>query len=448
MKRRAFLKTAIGTAASMALAPSLLAEERVKRLPLEEVKFSSVNEDAQTLIIYLMGGMGDIVGNMSNWDELLKLDGNGYENYRADFTPTTDGFWQEAGGDFIQKLLDDGNGTIFRTCINKDTLKAHLLNQKRNMRGNNVGYESGMITTLFHVFNRNGVIPQDKVLSNVSFVDSNFPLLTDNATEHALPSHLKPVSFGWTLENRFVRKESSLHQYIDDNLLDSLSEEMNAREGINGKISDYFIKRPMLETFMDKLMSEPLPEGIDYRVDVKGSHMYDPYGFGLHLENAMRIFATNPDTKVISMTTESWDDHSDAIPTHKSRGHYLFWAIYNAMNHAKALGKENISIVLFGDFGRNMLVNPAKGWDHGNNQCVFWFGGKKFVNHLGVVGETELDVQYGRIFTKPIESSYSFEPYAIAATFYKLYGIQNPEILTGGYKAIGDDNLEKNFIKT
>lgn len=445
MNRRMFLKSTMGLAAS-AMLPSMATAGAGLQLPLDKVSFGSSN-DAQTIIIYLMGGMGEIIGNMSNFDELVSLD-PAYNNYLNDFTRTNDDFWQEAGGDHILAMVDNGDATIFRTCYQTDTVRAHLLNQIRNMRGNNVGYDSGMVTTLMHVLDEKDSSIHSKMMPNVSFVDSNFQLLTDAATAHALPSSLKPVSFSpYEPSNPFVRKSAAIAAYSDEALLDSLSQQMNAAPGLNPLIGDMFAKRKDLETFFDDLLNTSLPDGIDYQSDIKGSHRYDDYGFGKSLEFAMRIMISNPDTKVISMTTESWDDHSNALTLHQNRAKYLFKAIKTAIDHAKAENRENINIILFGDFGRNMMINNALGWDHGNNQNFMWFGGSKYVNHMGVVGTTKLSSGYGRVYSFPTDDSYAFEPYAIAATFYKINGIKNPEIFTGGIKAIGDDGLGMPFIK-
>jgi hypothetical protein len=108
-------------------------------------------------------------------------------------------------------------------------------------------------------------------------------------------------------------------------------------------------------------------------------------------------------------------------------------ALYEA---AKKEGE--INIIVWGDFGRNVNLNSAKGWDHGNNQNLYLFCGKNYFNHTGIVGETYLPNvgAVNRMYLKPKESSYSFEPFAVASTIYKLYGITNPKILTGGIEEI------------
>ena len=109
------------------------------------------------------------------------------------------------------------------------------------------------------------------------------------------------------------------------------------------------------------------------------------------------------------------------------------------MAHIKAEGKEQrINIMVFGEFGRNVNLNSALGWDHGNLQNFYVLGGKGYFNHKGVVGETVVDNtgSINRLYLKPKAGSYQFEPMSIAATLYKIYGIDNPETLTNGNKEI------------
>jgi len=54
------------------------------------------------------------------------------------------------------------------------------------------------------------------------------------------------------------------------------------------------------------------------------------------------------------------------------------------------------------------------------------------------VGETSLEMTgaNNRLYLKPKSGSYEFEPMSIAATLYKIYGIENPETLTNGHGTI------------
>ena len=94
--------------------------------------------------------------------------------------------------------------------------------------------------------------------------------------------------------------------------------------------------------------------------------------------------------------------------------------------------------MVFGEFGRNVNLNSANGWDHGNLQNLYVLGGKGYFNHKGAVGETIVEDtgSINRLYLKPKSGTYWFEPLSIASTLYKIYGIENPEELTGGYKEI------------
>jgi len=155
----------------------------------------------------------------------------------------------------------------------------------------------------------------------------------------------------------------------------------------------------------------------------------------------VKILSANPDTKIISLGNDGlggWDDHNDARD-YVTRMEKLFSALSAAMAHIKAEGKENeISIMVFGDFGRNVNLNSALGWDHGNNQNFYLLGGKNYFRSVGIVGETELynPNKLNRLYLKPKNGSYWFEPLSIAATIYRIFGVENPEVLTEGYGAI------------
>ena len=210
--------------------------------------------------------------------------------------------------------------------------------------------------------------------------------------------------------------------------MDTLAQTQNQE----GQIKEAFKKRGELEAFINQIKEKDLPEGVTYP---------NNNSFGEKLQTSINILSANPDTKVISLGNDGlggWDDHNDARD-YITRMETLFSALSAATAHIKAEGKENnISIMIFGDFGRNVNLNSALGWDHGNNQNFFLLGGKGFFNSLGVVGETELynPNRLNRLYLKPKASSYAFEPLSVAATLYKIYGVENPEVLTGGHKAI------------
>ena len=457
MKRREFLKSGLGVAVASAISPSLLwadiiPDDKRVPLPLDEVTFDAnlfADNDAQTIIVFLSGGMSDVVGNMSHIPQIIRDDLSQRSYPEALLTATTNGFWKEAGGEFLEQLLASGHLNLFRTCYQHDPIQAHGINQKRYMHGNGVGYDSGIVATLMHVLHRNGVIPEGARLTNVAVDGGNVRLLQDFGTSTPLPGYLRPASFNRNFDNPYNYKRDERGQ-VDlgdysanerfnganfDTRLNALMQKHNHYDAL----SDVFNRRKEISDFIEQVRNLTLP--VDYPDTIDGRKF----------ETAMRILTNNPDTRVVSITAghSGWDDHSDAIRLHQPRAYELFEAIHTAMQHADALGRENINIVLFGDFGRNMNLNSSMGWDHGNNQVVYWFGGRTLFNRLGVVGETELHVwmRKGRLYSRPAPGSYQFPPYSIASTIYSLYGITNPEVLTGGSPVIGD-GLTTPFLRS
>ena len=98
---------------------------------------------------------------------------------------------------------------------------------------------------------------------------------------------------------------------------------------------------------------------------------------------------------------------------------------------------DNIVINMCGDFGRRVNLNGNQGWDHGNNQNLFTFGGAgvreggasalgKVVGRTVRVGESGTNNQV----TEPAPGSYKAEPMSVAATVYSYFGVQDPDVLT------------------
>ena len=111
---------------------------------------------------------------------------------------------------------------------------------------------------------------------------------------------------------------------------------------------------------------------------------------------------------------------------------------------------DNIIINMFGDFGRRVNLNNSQGWDHGNNQNLWTFGGAgirgagalgKVVGKTARVGESGTNNQV----TEPTSDSYQAEPMSIASSVYSYFGVQNPELLTADaeFNPDGDPPLDE-----
>ncbi|BBG65190.1 hypothetical protein NNO_0487 [Hydrogenimonas sp.] len=443
MRRRDFIKTTLSIMAAAGLAPDLLRATEMATLPLGDVSLDkniySANQ-AQTLLVFLVGGMSDFVGNATHLEQIRKEDLSEKPYPETGFTVTKDGFWQEGGGAALQSMLDDDTlqTTYFRTSMAKDESRSHGLNQRRFMHGHPT-IESGMPITLLHVLNRYNLVDENTLMPYVR-LRGGLQFYDDRGVGYTLPGHLRPVtieapnSIGGSMSNPYQR-DSIWDDEAIESAIENYSYEMN---DFNDPISSAMQRRKAISDFIEKIRSEPLPDGVEYPATLTGGT----------IETAMRILISNPDTKVVSTEPANrWDDHSGALTGHKVHATELFEAIFAAMKHMKAAGRDNINIVVYGDFGRNYNINGSDGWDHGNNQVVYWFGGERYLNSLGVVGETDLHVwmKKARLYSRPKEGSFEFEPYSIASTFYRLYGITNPEVLTGGYGIISPAG--QNFLK-
>ncbi len=445
MKRRNFIKLSLATGTAL-LAPSLSSATDVDIFGVRFNASTYHSNAAQTIMIFLYGGPSELSGNITNIQEIKKASQSNYDSYFRGITPTANNFWKEAGGTFMETLLANGDLNVFRTCYSAHREKTHNKSHgecvAQNQRGDFREEGSGIFTTLAQILEKNGVIYENSVLPFITMEgESAFYAKGDKP----LSGYLNPVGVNQDLDNPYERSRDNRWFYYTEKEREVPNYENNTTAAINvamdtlaqsknpqGQIKEAFKKRGELEAFINKIKEKTLPAGVSYP---------DNNAFAKKLQTAINILSSNPDTKIISLGNDGlggWDDHNDARD-YVTRMETLFSALAAAMAHIKAEGKEsNISIMVFGDFGRNVNLNSALGWDHGNNQNFFLLGGKGFFNSVGVVGETELysPNKLNRLYLKPKSSSYSFEPLAIAATLYKIYGIENPEVLTGGYKSI------------
>ena len=449
MKRRNFIKLSMATASAILLPDFTYAKD----LDLSQINFSSginSNNQAQTIMIFMYGGASQLAGNLTNINDIKTASQSNYDNYFRGITPTVNGCWQEAGGTHMETLLADGDMTLFRCCYSQvreaNNNKSHGSCTVQNQKGSFDDDSAGMIANLAQILEANNIVTENSLMPFVTlegeskfYIDGRIPL----------NGYLKPVGISEDLENPYSRYERDWRYYTSDEQnipnynnnetgfnaplyakMDTLAQSHNSQ----GKIKDAFSKRATLSSFIDSISSAPTPDlGTDaYPLNNR---------FSDKLETAVKILSKNPDTKVVTIGTGGlggWDDHNEARD-YVSRSESLFSTLKSAMAHIKAEGKEqNINIMVFGEFGRNVNLNSALGWDHGNLQNFYVLGGKGYFNHKGVVGETTVEKtgQINRLYLKPKTGSYQFEPLSIAATLYKIYGIENPETLTNGNSEI------------
>lgn len=443
--RRTFLK-GIGAAGMLPFLPiSVYSQD----LDYSSIQFDATqyeNNNAQTIIVYLYGGPSELAGNMTQIEEIDKRSQNPYPlNDDRYITLTQDSLWSQAGGEAMQRMLDNGDLNLFRTCYRTvDDLKAHGECTSQAQRGTDSASGAGIIANIAAILNHKGVLSEptstDDIGKSIPFVTMEGESTFFFEDELSLESFLKPAAFGSDSNNPYTRNGWITNHILNEdtnqtvgNFMDAIAQRFNPE----GKVKNAFERRALLEKFTNEINSASLPDGVTYP---------DNNVFADRMETAMKLLVMNPDTKVVSMGSPGlggWDDHSNAIDNYSRRMTQLMEAIEAAMSHMKAEDKNNINIVVFGEFGRNVNYNNSFGWDHGNLQNVYWFGGKDYMNRLGIVGETEVTGSDGRVFQRPkgfgtADESYHFQVFSIAATLYSLYGITNPEILTDGNPVIRD----------
>jgi hypothetical protein len=441
MNRRSFFKLSAVAAAALLMPSALSALTRHDTTGVQFDAATFTRNEAQTIIIYLYGGPSELGANLTNFDDIQANSMNKYNE--SQLTKTKNNFWEQAGGEYLEDLLASEDLNLFRTCYRvAHPTRSHGICTAENQRGlMNVEAPTeapGIIATLGAILHDKGAIDDNTILPFITMEgDSGFFFEGDQN----IASYLKSVAMDENFSNPYSRSTpydlyTSEEWNMDprpispsfDQALDAMAQSHNRDD----KLKEAFAKRAQLDSFIRSMEEVALPEGVEYPNNV----------FARKLEAAIKIMSTNTDTKVVSLGTGGlggWDDHSNAIDRYTRRKTDLTSSLKAAMAHLKALNKDNVNIIVYSEFGRNVNLNDSNGWDHGNNQNVMILGGARYFNHVGIVGETQLQPtgSLNRLYLEPTAASYQFEPYSIAATIYKIYGITNPSYLTQGYDEIG-----------
>lgn len=456
MRRRDFIRLLLA-GGSAVLMPNF---SYARPLDLDAINFSDAvygNNRAQTIIVFLYGGASQLGGNITNLTEIERHSQNSYQGYFSGVTPTEHGCWQEAGGTEMEKLIGDGDMTLYRCCYSQAremvNNKAHDVCVDQNQRGTFDLDGGGVITNIAAILHAKGAINENTLMPFVT-MEGESKFYTEGSVP--LADYLKPMGINEDFDNPYEREQWTVRRwtYYTEAERDSapgsywkpdeeggfdpaFTGEMDRiaqAHNQSGKIKDTFGRRRSLSSFIGEIQNAQVPD--------LGDDAYPDHDFADKIKATIKLLDKNPDTKIITLGTGGlggWDDHSDA-GDYVSRHEVLFKSLRSAMAHLKAINKDNtINIMVFGEFGRNINLNTANGWDHGNLQNFFVLGGKDYFTHRGVVGETVVDVtgSLNRLWLKPKPGTYWFEPLSIAATLYRIYGIENPHVLTGGnYSAV------------
>lgn len=458
MNRRSFLKVAAMSGLTAMMPPLFQRRHAWAALP-DTIQYQAPAALPTIIHVFLYGGPSELAGNLSN---ISDINANSQNPYPSSLDPdnstndiTSNAFWGEAGGNIMETLLDSGDLSIYRTVnrIKADT-KDHGTSTTQNLVGGLDIFSPGIATTLAAIlerFNPFGKAIDELVMPFVSFEgESRVFNLGDLNPSLAL----RPMNLNENFANPYERARNWSLDSNDEDTNDVALEAMARDAGAliaprYAKVEESFLKRSDLETYINDHFNEDAVEGsIPDDPETGETIVYPDNTFGDKLKAAVSLAVNNPDTVFISLGSGGlggWDDHSGALDDYPSRIQGLFKALESAAKHLRAASADTVVINVFGDFGRNVNLNNSMGWDHGNNQNLYTVGGWGVPGRaLGkLVGRTQrIGTPFqNRQFTSPTAGSYQCEPFSIASTIFKYFGVQNPEVLTGEPAIDESDNV-------
>jgi len=379
-----------------------------------------------------------------------------------------------AGGRAMQFMVDNNYMSVYRTLMKRaDPTGSHRESILMSLKGSldiemSAGVGTKIAATLFeHRSQFEGTthladgtlisdVVNDLLLPFVSFEGDTRAFSQDPDFE--IPLLFRGITLDQNFNNPYSRANNGNAAALD--ALVSNIRTVAYDERYSGVASSFDL-REFLESKIDNITSansSPLPNITEQAdADAMGVALGSPLVYPNtpytdRIRAAVTLALVNPGSLYITVGggLGGWDDHNNGIDNYRNRMNGLFETLKAAVLHIKyadasrgaiptidgnTRSTDNIVINMFGDFGRRVNLNGNQGWDHGNNQNLFTFGGAgvRPAGALGkVVGKTERVGESGtnNQMTQPAAGSYEFEPMAVAATVYSYFGVQNPELLT------------------
>lgn len=475
MNRRAFLKSTGAFGLSM-LAPSVFTRQGLiadaGAMPvLEEVDFVMPSVMPQVINVFLYGGPSELAGNLTNIHRINSTSQNAYpaDVLRAqsddDGQITPHGFWRDAGGQAMEDMLAAGDMSVYRTIHRrKNNTMAHRPSVFSSQKGTlNIEQAPGIGSTLAAVLEgQRSQLDGSALLGGRSLMDLVLPFISFEGTSTAfdpnpdspLPMQLKGLSLDEQFDNPYTRADSD-HDAELRALIDHVIGATEQRVRFS-RVNEGFEMRRNMEQLIGNLQTAAenalpvVPGNVeDPDIDPATRELRYPANnsYSARIRAAVTLAVQNPDSLYITVGggLGGWDDHNSALERYEPRMQQLMEALRVATKHIRyadtayggARRTDNIIINVHGDFGRNVNLNNSEGWDHGNNQNLYTFCGSAVRQGQGaalgkIVGKTDIvgPAKENRQFTAPTDDSYEAEPMSIAASVYRYFGVQNPQVLT------------------
>ena len=437
MNRRDFLRRSALLGAG-ATAPTLFGVPafvgRAAAAPLvDAADFGAPSVLPQVINVFLYGGPSELAGNLTNMEQIERNSQNPYPAaLRRSVAEeggqvTRHGFWADAGGRAMEAMLASGDMSVYRTVHRrKNDTRAHRPSVFSSLKGSlAIDAAPGMgstLATLLHAHRAEldgsallgGRELSRLVLPFVSFEGSTTAFATD--PDGSLPLALRGLSLDERFDNPYsrARDEQGLElEALIARVVDSASRARYARvaDGLELRRSMEALVGNLQTAAESPLPSPPVGEGgiLDPDTDPATGYLRYPENnrFSGRLKAAVTLAVENPDSLFVTVGggLGGWDDHGSAIEDYVPRMRQLMEALRVATKHIRYADRpahggtrrtDNIVVNVHGDFGRNVNLNDSAGWDHGNNQNLYTFGGAALrpAGALGkVVGRTEV---YGK----------------------------------------------------
>lgn len=404
---------------------------------------------------------------------------------------TRNGFWRGtpnnnnnklddngAGGRAMQFMIENNYMSVYRTLMKRlDGTRSHRESLLQSFKGSldiegSPGVGTRIAATLYQhraqfegntrLAGTNALpindIVNDPLLPFVSFEGDTRAFQQDPDTQ--IPLLFRGITLDQNFNNPYSRASDG-----NAGLLDALAKARRTAEydARYSGVANSFDLREFLEGEIDNIdiaNDAPLPiitEVADLaaaNVDGANRLVYPNNRYRDRVKAAVTLALVNPGSLYITVGggLGGWDDHNNGIDNYGNRMNDLFETLKAAMLHIKyadstrgamqilngdTRSTDNIVINMCGDFGRRVNLNGNQGWDHGNNQNLFTFGGAGVraggTAALGKVVGSTVRVGAGGTnnqVTEPAPDSYEAEPMSVASTVYSYFGVQNPEVVT------------------
>jgi len=417
----------------------------------------------------------------------------------ADGFITKNGFWRGtpnnnnphlddngAGGRAMQFMIDNNHMTVYRTLMKRlNGTRSHRESLLQSFKGSldiegSAGVGTKVAAILYQhktLFEAGTTLADGTPIADI-VNDLLLPFVSFEGDTRAYqqdPSFQIPLLFrGLTLDQNF-QNPYTRQSNPNDAVLEALASNTRTAsyDARYSRAANSFDLRAFLESKIDNIGTADDPANLPIIADAvnPAQATIDAASLGLtagqrlvypnnqytaRVRAAVTLALVNPGSVYITVGggLGGWDDHNNGIDNYRNRMNALFEVMKAAMLHIKyadasknagafttldgnTRSTDNIVINMCGDFGRRVNLNGNQGWDHGNNQNFYTFGGAGVrqggAAALGkVVGTTVRvgDPGTNNQVTEPAPGSYEAEPMSVAATVYSYFGVQNPEVLT------------------